>query len=428
MAVRALSLEWALSNDKVGCRQAARPASSSLQVGTVSSRQGDSLSTQGLCAEMATDQHSVDGPRDQVGLRWLVLEHAQAREQANIAAALVDFSDVPPAVALDLYYKVADRAAAPPGQPGGFPRNDLRGLDKFLRGELRFQLLHYKRDRRRAVPDPEDILAGTTAPSDPAREVEQRQVLRDIAQIVNDELANADLTPAARAYFVADRIEGLKRAEIQRHLGWSEHRIKRSRRELREHDAESLWRAMVARIHDALTNVLPVPVLRLLIRDPGGPSAGEVAAGAAGGTLLGGAGVKIAVACLASLACGGALYAGLDRPHIPPSKTTGRTQATRTPPGRQAARDRPTRGTISTPTPSRSTPTSSRAGSRRSQTSGTSSNMQDAPRQAPEFSFEGAASGSSSTATSPSAETQSAPSTASARAPSTTNHEFGFER
>ena len=157
---------------------------------------------------MSTDQHRVDAPREQVVVRWAVLEHAQAREQANIAAALVDFSDVPPAVALDLYYKVADRAAAPAGQPGAFPRNDLRGLDKFLRGELRFQLLHYKRDRRRAVPDPEDTLAATTAPSDPAREVEQREALRDIAQIVNDELSNADLTPAARAYFVADRIEG----------------------------------------------------------------------------------------------------------------------------------------------------------------------------------------------------------------------------
>jgi hypothetical protein len=381
-----------------------------------------------MWAEMTTDQHPVDAPQQRSELRWAVLEHAQAREQANIAAALVDFSDVPPAVALDLYYKVADRAAAPAGQVGAFPRNDLRGLDKFLRGELRFQLLHYKRDRRRAVPDPEDTLAATTAPSDPAREVEQRQALRDIAQIVNDELADADLTPAARAYFVADRIEGLKRSEIQRHLGWSEHRIKRSRRELREHDAESLWRAMVARIHDALTNVLPVPVLRLLGRGPGGPSASEVAAGAAGGTLLGGAGVKVAVACLASLACGGALYAGLDRPHIPPSRTAGRTQATRTPPGRQAARDRPTRATISTPTPSRSTRTSSRAGSRRSNTSGTSSNVQDAPRQAAEFSFESAASGSSSTATSPSAGTQSAPSTASAQAPSTSNHEFGFER
>ena len=303
-------------------------------------------------------------------VRWAILEHAQAREQANIAATLVDFSDVPPAVAIDLYYKVADRAAAPAGQPGAFSRNDLRGLDKFLRGELRFQLLHYKRDRRRAVPDPEGTLAATTAPSDPVREVEQREALRDIAQIVNDELSNADLTPAARAYFVADRIEGLKRAEIQRYLGLSEHRIKRSRRELREHDAESLWRAMVARIHDALTNVLPVPVLRMLGRGPGGPSAGEVAAGAASGTLLGGAGIKIAVACLASLACGGALYAGLDRPHIPPTKTT--TQATRTPLGRQAARDRPTRATIPTPTPSGSTPTSSRAGSRRSHTSGTS--------------------------------------------------------
>jgi hypothetical protein len=169
-----------------------------------------------------------------------------------------------------------------------------------------------------------------------------------------------------------------------------------------------------------------VPVLRLLGRGPGGPSASEVAAGAAGGTLLGGAGVKVAVACLASLACGGALYAGLDRPHIPPSKTTGRTQAPRTPSGRQAARDRPTRATISTPTPSRSMRTSSRAG--RSDTSGTSSNVQDAPRQAAEFSFESAASGSSSTATSSSAGTQSAPSTASARAPSTSNHEFGFER
>jgi hypothetical protein len=381
----------------------------------------------GMWAEMSTDQHPVDTPQQRIELRWAVLEHAQAREQANIAAALVDFSDVPPAVALDLYYKVADRAAAPAGQPGAFPRNDLRGLDKFLRGELRFQLLHYKRDRRRAVPDPEDTLAATTAPSDPAREAEQREALRHIAQIVNDELANADLTPAARAYFVADRIEGLKRAEIQRHLGWSEHRIKRSRSELRAHDAESLWRAMVARIRDAVTNVLPVPVLRLIGRGPGGPSASEVA-GAAGGTLLGGAGVKIAVACLASLACGGALYAGLDRPHIPPSKTTGRAQATRTPPGRQAAHDRPTRATIPTPTPSRSTRTSSRSGSGRSHTSGTSSNVQDAPRQAPEFSFESAASGSSSPATSPSAGTQSAASTANARAPSTSNHEFGFER
>ena len=375
---------------------------------------------------MSTDQHRVDTPREQVVVRWAILEHAQAREQANIAATLVDFSDVPPAVAIDLYYKVADRAAAPAGQPGAFSRHDLRGLDKFLRGELRFQLLHYKRDRRRAVPDPEDTLAAVTGPSDPAREAEQREALRDIAQIVNDELSNAELTPAARAYFVADRIEGLKRAEIQRHLGLSEHRIKRSRRELREHDAESLWRAMVARIHDALTNVLPVPVLRVLGRGPGGPSASEVAAGAAGGTLLGGAGMKIAVACLASLACGGALYAGLDRPHIPPTKTT--TQATtRTPLGRQAARDRPTRATIPTPTHSASTPTSSRAGSGRSHASATSSNVQDAPRQAPEFSFESAASRSSSTATAPSAGTRSAPSTASPRAPSTSNHEFGFE-
>ena len=120
---------------------------------------------------MSTDQHRVDTPREQVVVRWAILEHAQAREQANIAATLVDFSDVPPAVAIDLYYKVADRAAAPAGQPGAFSRHDLRGLDKFLRGELRFQLLHYKRDRRRAVPDPEDTLAATTGPSDPAREV-----------------------------------------------------------------------------------------------------------------------------------------------------------------------------------------------------------------------------------------------------------------
>jgi hypothetical protein len=375
---------------------------------------------------MTTDQHPADAPQQRIALRWAVLEHAQAREQANIAAALVDFSDVPPAVALELYYKVADRAAAPAGQPGAFPRNDLRGLDKFLRGELRFQLLHYKRDRRRTVPDPEDALAATTGPSDPAREAEQRQALRDIAQIVNDELANADLTPTARAYFVADRIEGLKRAEIQRHLGWSEHRIKRSRRELREHDAESLWRAMVARIHDALTNVLPVPILRLIGLGPGGPSAGEVAAGAAGGTLLGGAGVKIAVACLASVACGGALYAELDRPHSPPSKTTAQAQTPRTQHQRKATRDRPTRAAIPTPAPTQTSSPST--GSKRGQRSSASSTVQDALRQAPEFSFETAASTSPSTTSTASGGTQSAAPAGAAQPTTSANPEFGFER
>ena len=374
---------------------------------------------------MSTDQHRVDTPREQVVVRWAILEHAQAREQANIAATLVDFSDVPPAVAIDLYYKVADRAAAPAGQPGAFSRHDLRGLDKFLRGELRFQLLHYKRDRRRAVPDPEDTLAAVTGPSDPAREAEQREALRDIAQIVNDELSNAELTPAARAYFVADRIEGLKRAEIQRHLGLSEHRIKRSRRELREHDAESLWRAMVARIHDALTNVLPVPVLRVLGRGPGGPSASEVAAGAAGGTLLGGAGMKIAVACLASLACGGALYAGLDRPAFRQPRRQPRRRA-RHWGAKRPAIARHGRRSQPPPPPHRHRHRVVRARAVATPPR-TSSNVQDAPRQAPEFSFESAASRSSSTATSPSAGTQSAPSTPSPRAPSTSNHEFGFE-
>ena len=378
---------------------------------------------------MTTDQHAANTPQERIELRWAIIEHAQVREQPNIAAALVDFSDVPPVVALDLYYKVADRAAAPAGQPGAFPRNDLRGVDKFLRGELRFQLLHYKRDRRRNVSNPEDTLAATTAPSDPAREVEQREALRDIAQIVNDELADADLTPTARTYFVADRIEGLKRAEIQRHLGWSEHRIKRSRRELREHDAESLWRAMVARIHDALTNVLPVPVLRLLGRGPGGPSAGEVAAGAAGGTLLGGAGVKIAVACLASLACGGALYAGLDRPHRAPPPQSAQTHTSHKRQASTTARDRPTRATIPTPAPSQAGQTSSPStGSKRRQPSTASSAVHDAPRQAPEFSFESAASKSSSTTSTASGDSQSAPPAASAQAPSSANPEFGFER
>jgi hypothetical protein len=172
--------------------------------------------------------------------------------------------------------------------------------------------------------------------------------------------------------------------------------------------------------------VLPVPVLRLLGRGPGGPSAGEVAAGAAGGTLLGGAGVKLAVACLASLACGGALYAGLDRPHAPPPKTTAQAQTPRTQQQRKPTRDRPTRAAIPTPAPSQ---TSSRStGSKPRQRSGTSSTAQDAPRQAPEFSFETAASKSPSTTSTASGGTQSASPAGAAQAPSPANPEFGFER
>ena len=318
----------------------------------------------------------------------------------------------------------------PPRRPANrvpFRVNDLRGLDKFLRGELRFQLLHYKRDRRRAVPDPEDTLAAATGPSDPAREAEQREALRDIAQIVNDELSNADLTPAARAYFVADRIEGpqarrdpasprLERASDQAIT----QRAARARRRVamasdgRAHPRRAHQRAACARA--ARARAWPGRAVRGRGRRRRSRRHAARRRGHEDRRRVPGV--------------SGLWRRALRRARPPPHSANqddnpGDAHATGAPSGPRS----PDTGHDLDPHPIRDpTPTSSRAGSRRSHTSGTSSNVQDAPRQAPEFSFESAASGSSSTATSPSAETQSAPSTASPRAPSTSNHEFGFER